>query len=426
MKKYFFLLFLVTLLFLAGCAGPLNNGAEQKGNIYGVITEKASAEPMRAAGVSLYTYWSDYNKRGTLILKTVTYDDGHYEFNDLTPKEYTLIVDMEGFDTFKSTVTVENGRTARCDMQMSKTKTYLTMTTSEPEIRGNTVTFKGTYAYNSSYDPYGPKECGFVYGTERKPSLITATIIKAEKKGNFSAVIMIERKGVYYVRSYATNGYGTEYGEERSFEFLGLPGVTTLAVSNIRYNSATLSGQIDFKGDPEYTEKGFVYSKSFPRPTIDDPASSTTRIRLNGSSDEFSANVDGLTKDATYYVRAYAINSIGTVYGSPVQFITTELPYYDLEGISVQKNDIGILQWNDAKVACKNSRVGGFSNWRLPTKGESYLMYINRSKIGGFSTSCYWVSDGDHCYINISNGQIDSTPNASDYFAFGGRCVRTL
>ena len=163
MKKYFFLLFLVTLLFLSSCAGPLNNGAEQKGNIYGVITEKTSAEPMRAAGVSLYTDWDDYYKRGTLILKTVTYDDGHYEFNDLTPKKYTLIVEMEGFDSFESTVTVENGRTARCDMQMSIQKTYLTMTTSAPEISGNTVTFKGTYRY-SNYA--SPTECGFVYREE--------------------------------------------------------------------------------------------------------------------------------------------------------------------------------------------------------------------------------------------------------------------
>ena len=41
------------------------------GSIYGVITVKETAQPMRATGVELYHL-------GSLLLKTVTYDDGHY------------------------------------------------------------------------------------------------------------------------------------------------------------------------------------------------------------------------------------------------------------------------------------------------------------------------------------------------------------
>ena len=270
-----------------------------------------------------------------------------------------------------------------------------------------------------------------VLSTERKPSLKTGTIIKAEKKENFSAVITIERKGVYYVRSYATNKYGTEYGEERSFEFLGLPAVTTLTASNLGDNTATLNGQIDFKGDPVYTERGFVYSRYFSSPTIDDPASSTTRIKVSGSSNEFSANVSGLTKDATYYVRAYAINSTDIVYGESVSFVaSTPLPYYKLDVIGVQLSDLGFMGWDIAQTACKNSRVGGFSNWRVPTRAELSLVYTNRSIIGGFWTGKYWTSESyfssnnNYYYVDFTGGSTNTTTaKANDYSV---RCVRTL
>ena len=86
------------------------------GNIYGVITIKSTAELMRATGVDLY-------QNNTLLLKTVTYDDGHYEFTDLKVGTYELRVAVDGYVDAKSNVIVEAGRTARADIQLTEIET---------------------------------------------------------------------------------------------------------------------------------------------------------------------------------------------------------------------------------------------------------------------------------------------------------------
>jgi hypothetical protein len=43
----------------------------------------------------------------------------------------------------------------------------------------------------------------------------------------------------------------------------------------------------------------------------------------NGTATSFTSNLTGLTAGTTYYVRAYATNSVGTSYGSQVSFVTS-------------------------------------------------------------------------------------------------------
>ena len=74
----------------------------------------------------------------------------------------------------------------------------------------------------------------------------------------------------------------------------------------------------------------------------------------------------------------------------------TETDYVILEsdGFMVQKNDLSNgADWETAKIICENSRVGGFSDWRLPTKAELAIMYNKRKTIGNFSADTYWSSE---------------------------------
>ena len=115
MKKI--LCLLIVGLVLGGCSTEKSD--EQPiatGGIYGVITIKSTAELMRATGIDLY-----YNN--TLLLKTLTYDDGHYEFTDLKAGTYELRVAVDGYVDAKSSVIVEAGRTARADMQLTEIET---------------------------------------------------------------------------------------------------------------------------------------------------------------------------------------------------------------------------------------------------------------------------------------------------------------
>ena len=134
---------------IIGCSK--NDITEKTGTIYGIVT--VTGEPLKGIGVSLFV-------DDALLLKTVTYDDGHYEFSDLEPREYTLTVETEGYNTFSTTVIVESGRQARADMQLTLVETHLDVVTYEAAVSGNAALLKGHYSTSYSGSSYKPNEIG--------------------------------------------------------------------------------------------------------------------------------------------------------------------------------------------------------------------------------------------------------------------------
>jgi|Laugresbdmm110sd_1035091.scaffolds.fasta_scaffold05344_3 hypothetical protein len=60
-----------------------------------------------------------------------------------------------------------------------------------------------------------------------------------------------------------------------------------------------------------------------------------------------------------------------------------------IRNLEVAQNDFPKeMTWYDAKKACTDLGNG----WRLPTKDELNLLYINKDKIGGFADYYYWSS----------------------------------
>jgi hypothetical protein len=102
------------------------------------------------------------------------------------------------------------------------------------------------------------------------------------------------------------------------------PAVTTTAISTYNASSATMGGNITDDGGATVTARGVLYSSTNSTPTIGD-ADVTPDANGNGSG-SFSKTISGLSANATYYVRAYAINSVGTSYGSVQSFKTKQLP----------------------------------------------------------------------------------------------------
>ena len=54
----------------------------------------------------------------------------------------------------------------------------------------------------------------------------------------------------------------------------------------------------------------------------------------------------------------------------------------------VYPKDLGQHNWEDAKKVCENLGDG----WRLPTREELHLMWLNKDSIGGFVAAYYWSS----------------------------------
>ncbi|MBU1014205.1 MAG: hypothetical protein KKG99_14500 [Bacteroidetes bacterium] len=121
----------------------------------------------------------------------------------------------------------------------------------------------------------------------------------------------------YYIRAYATNSIGTAYGNQITITTLAiLPTITTTAVTAITSATATSGGNITNDGGASVTSRGVCWNTSQNPTTADNKTSNSTGTGV------FTSSLTGLTPGTTYYVRAYATNSIGTSYGSQATFTT--------------------------------------------------------------------------------------------------------
>jgi hypothetical protein len=142
-----------------------------------------------------------------------------------------------------------------------------------------------------------------------------------------SSVLDLTQNTSYYYRAYATNSFGTVYGSVMSFStsngeptVVGDPTVVTLGSSNINAFSVTLEGDITSIGEAPITGHGHCWALN-SGPTLSDD-----KVLLgSGTLGSFTSNVSNLNSNTTYYYRAYATNSFGTVYGTTNTF-TTQAP----------------------------------------------------------------------------------------------------
>lgn len=89
----------------------------------------------------------------------------------------------------------------------------------------------------------------------------------------------------------------------------------------------------------------------------------------------------------------------------------------------VYPEDLGEHDWEDANILCKKLGDG----WRLPTREELYVMWLNRRTIGGFTNDYYWSSSenlSDYAWArHLRNGDQNSPNKILPYHV---RAVRTI
>lgn len=97
------------------------------------------------------------------------------------------------------------------------------------------------------------------------------------------------------------------------------PTVTTTAVTVFTGTTATMGGNVTIQGCTAVTARGIVYGTS-NNPAIG--GNGVIQVPSGSGTGTFSESVSGLTGSTLYYVRAYATNEGGTVYGLSVSFTT--------------------------------------------------------------------------------------------------------
>lgn len=105
------------------------------------------------------------------------------------------------------------------------------------------------------------------------------------------------------------------------------PNLTTIAATEISYTTATSGGTVTSDGGNPVTVYGICWS------IAQNPTTSDSNTADGSGVGSFISNLKGLQSGPTYYVRAYATNSIGTSYGNQI-FFTTKYSefFYPLTG----------------------------------------------------------------------------------------------
>ena len=95
---------------------------------------------------------------------------------------------------------------------------------------------------------------------------------------------------------------------------------------------------------------------------------------------------------------------------------------------AIQKSFTEKMIWYEAKDYARELRLGGFDDWRVPTKEELYEIYKIRNISGiTISEDAFWSSstsrsDKDNAwFVDFDNGGVDDDSKVVDYYV---RCVR--
>ena len=275
------------------------------------------------------------------------------------------------------------------------TTAAVTSVTETSAVTGGNVTSDG----NASVT-----ERGVVYSTNPNPVItnLSNTIRPCGSgTGEFTYTITgLQANTKYYVRAYAKNDAGTAYGEEISFttnKQVVLPTVTTTSATSVTETSAVTGGNVTSDGNATVTERGVVYA------TTQNPTTANTKVASGSGTGSYTCNLSGLQPNTTYYVRAYAINSKGTAYGTQVTFTTSK----SISLPTVTTTIVSSIRFNYAMTGGNVTSEGGasvtdrgvvYSTTKNPTT-TSATKVASGNGVGVFTTPLENLSPNTTYYV---------------------------
>lgn len=97
--------------------------------------------------------------------------------------------------------------------------------------------------------------------------------------------------------------------------------MTTQAISDITRNTAKCGGIVTSNGNAFVSARGVCWN-TVPNPTVENDHTND-----GVGIGDYISSIDNLSPNTTYYIRAYATNSVGTAYGEELSFTTRPLPF---------------------------------------------------------------------------------------------------
>ena len=251
-------------------------------------------------------------------------------------------------------------------------------------------------------------EKGFCYATTENPTIENSK--QAVDGDDFETTIGELANGTtYYVRAYAVNSVGMAYSEQIEVSTLTTLATLSAPTTDVTWDSFTVNASIVSNGGAEITEKGFCYSTT-ENPTVESPK----KVVVGGL---FNTTIGGLSPETTYYIRAYAINSVGIAYSEQVTAVTQKAPYINGK-FSVSANtkvyfSMGNLQYN------RSQDTWSFAEHQYDTVGERGNIYGNVIDLFCYGTSGYTKSPTYYTYGQYSTTNYPRTNISGTAYDWG-------
>jgi uncharacterized protein (TIGR02145 family) len=207
------------------------------------------------------------------------------------------------------------------------------LTTSQATVLSPTTAFGGGVITSEGSAPVTQR--GVCWSLTPNPSLANNFTNDGIGIGTFSSSIYpLNPSTTYYIRAYATNSFGTAYGNtyvittNNAANSGSIPTVTTSTVFYTDGLSASCGGDITGDGGLAVLARGVCWAVGVT-PTINNS------LTIDGAgAGSFASVLTNLQPNTSYFVRAYATNDAGTAYGITYNFTTNELPIVVTDSVS--------------------------------------------------------------------------------------------
>ena len=291
-------------------------------------------------------------------------------------------------------VVVDVGVTQACPAVPTVSTTALSSITISGASGGGNVTSAGY--------PASVTARGICWNTSANPTTANSHTTNGSGTGSFSSILTgLADNTIYYVRAYAINSTGTGYGGSVTGKTLSRPILTTKAISGITEISAISGGIISFSGTSAVTAKGICWNTSA------NPTTGNTHISAGSGIGSFNITITGISQNNSYYVRAYAVNTLGISYGNQQTFsIPITAPRLSGGSDTHLFPNIG---WS-GKTQVATWTGATLQKWYNKVSGGSYSLIATLGKATGNTHQYYNVSPNLNYlfYSTFYNGVTES------------------
>lgn len=243
--------------------------------------------------------------------------DGNY--NNLSNKPFLFDGD---YNTLNNKPTLFNG-----DYNALSNKPILTLN-GDITNNGNITTLansgvsSGTYGSGLAIPIISVDEKGRI--TSATTSAISPYSFPNKTHTQKIAMTSISTGTVIWCSDCGTRGQMQVYNGYEWTDLTGAAGLTnsisfgSISSTNISAATVSITTTINSDGGNSITSRGVVWNTSI-NPTI----ALSTKTNSGTGTGTFTASLSGLTASTVYYIRTYATNANGTVYGNEISFTTT-------------------------------------------------------------------------------------------------------